>query len=311
VPALPSVTLGEIAGVVVDAAARAGEAGRPRVRRGAARRRRGAVRARRADEGQITPAQFADLSAKIGGVDVDIDPTEARVEATEQSLANAYRSGAINTTNNQAGLAIIDLRGPDPGAFHDAYRTWAIRARLEREQGGQPRNHVIWFGETPLIGDPNWATEGMQAMDRWLTGREHRDGHEQVPVEAATALGPLPEVVHRRPVGDAGEGVPDRRVRLEQARRRAAGHDPMADLPGPRRRGGLRWPTARRGAEVLRRRLDERRVRELEGRENRLIAGDDLVVLDAAVLLDQEPLVLGVVDRGLDVLAGERADRVE
>src|SRR4051794_12077229 len=119
-------------------------------------------------KGQITPAQFADLNAKIGGVDVDINHTDARVVATEQSLANAYRSGAINTTNNQAGLAIIDLRGPDPGAFHDAYRTWAIRARLEREQRGQPRNHVIWFGETPLIGDPNWATEGLAAMDRWL-----------------------------------------------------------------------------------------------------------------------------------------------
>jgi hypothetical protein len=120
------------------------------------------------EKGQITPAQFADLNTKIGGVDVDINHTDARFAATPDALANAYRSGSINTTHNQAGLAIIDLRGPDPGAFHDAYRTWAIRARLEREQGAFPRNHVIWFGETPLLGDPNWSTEGMQAMDRWL-----------------------------------------------------------------------------------------------------------------------------------------------
>jgi hypothetical protein len=119
-------------------------------------------------KGQITPAQFADLNAKVGGVDVDIDHTDARVEATRSALANAYRSGGINETNNQAGLAIIDLRGPDPGAFHDAYRTWAIRARLEREQGHAPRNHVIWFGEVPLIGDPSYATDAMLAMDRWL-----------------------------------------------------------------------------------------------------------------------------------------------
>ena len=119
-------------------------------------------------KGQITPAQFVDLNAKIGGVDVDIDHTEARVEAPVGALRNAYRSGGINTTNNQAGLAIIDLRGPDPGAFHDAYRTWAIRARLEREQGALPRNHVIWFGETPLIGDPRWTDEGLEVMDRWL-----------------------------------------------------------------------------------------------------------------------------------------------
>ena len=43
-----------------------------------------------------------------------------------------------------------------------------MRARLEREQGHFPRNHVIWFGETPLMGDPRWTTDGLVAMDRWL-----------------------------------------------------------------------------------------------------------------------------------------------
>jgi hypothetical protein len=68
-------------------------------------------------------------------------------------------------------VAIIDLRGPDPGAFHDAYRSWAIRARLEREHGTFA-NQVIWFGAVPLLGDPNYATEGMVAMDRWLAAVE-------------------------------------------------------------------------------------------------------------------------------------------
>src|SRR3954465_11910981 len=95
-------------------------------------------------------------------------PTVERLDAVRPALANAYRSGAINETNNQDDLAIIDLRGPDPGAFHDAYRTWTIRARLEREQGHFPRNHVIWFGETPLMGDPSWTTDGLVAMDKWL-----------------------------------------------------------------------------------------------------------------------------------------------
>jgi hypothetical protein len=66
-------------------------------------------------------------------------------------------------------VAIIDLRGPDPGAFHDAYRSWTIRARLEQQEGHFPKNHVIWFGETPLIGDPQYTTEGLQAMDQWLS----------------------------------------------------------------------------------------------------------------------------------------------
>jgi hypothetical protein len=119
-------------------------------------------------KGLITPAQFADLNGKIGGVDIDINHTEDRLLANEPALQRAYRSGSINETNNQKGLAIIDLRGPDPGAFHDAYRSWTIRARLEREEGHFPKNHVIWFGETPLIGDPNYTTQGLLAMDRWL-----------------------------------------------------------------------------------------------------------------------------------------------
>ena len=81
----------------------------------------------------------------------------------------------MNSTNNLDDVAIIDLRGPDPGAFHDAYRSWAIRARLEREHGTYA-NHVIWFGAVPLMGDPNYATEGMLAMDRWLAGVESDQG---------------------------------------------------------------------------------------------------------------------------------------
>src|SRR4051794_35646300 len=119
-------------------------------------------------KGLITPAQFVDLNSKIGGVDVDIQHTEARLAANQPALERAYRSGAINETNNMKGLAIIDLRGPDPGAFHDAYRSWAIRARLEREEGHFPKNHVIWFGPAPLIGDPNYTTQGLIAMDSWL-----------------------------------------------------------------------------------------------------------------------------------------------
>jgi len=122
-------------------------------------------------KGQITTEQFVDLNAKIGGVDIDINPTPERNEADRPTLAHAYRSGAINKANNLDEVAIIDLRGPDPGAFHDAYRSWAIRARLEREQG-HFRNHVIWVGQAPLIGDPRWTTEGLLAMDRWLAAVE-------------------------------------------------------------------------------------------------------------------------------------------
>ena len=185
-------------------------------------------------KGQITPAQFVDLNAKVGGVDVDINHTPERSDATEPALRRAYLSGAINSTNNMKGVAIIDLRGPDPGAFHDAYRSWAIRARLEREEGHFPRNHVIWFGHAPLIGDPSWTTEGLLAMDRWLAKVEadHRqlslaqkvaedrpedikdrcsqiDGVEQVDVPGVGKVCELDQVQTKygTPVTVAGESV--------------------------------------------------------------------------------------------------------
>ena len=65
-------------------------------------------------DGSITPAQFVDLNQKIGGADIDLNPTTQRSDATEPALASVYRSGGINETNNLTGVAIIDLRGPTP-----------------------------------------------------------------------------------------------------------------------------------------------------------------------------------------------------
>src|SRR3954454_8862012 len=136
-------------------------------------------------KGQITPAQFVDLNSKIGGTDVDINPTVERSDSDEPALRNVYRTGGINEANNLTAVPIIDLRGPDPGAFHDTYRTWTIRARLERQEGHFPRNHVIWFGHAPLIGDPNYTTEGLIAMDRWLAKVEA--DHRSVPLSRKVA----------------------------------------------------------------------------------------------------------------------------
>ena len=121
------------------------------------------------EQGIITPAQFVDLNAKIGGFDNNFDQTATRFTAQEPALANDYRSGAVNETNNLTDVAIIDLRGPDAGSFHDAYRSWTIRARLEAREGHFPENDVIWFGETPLIGDLNYTTQAFLAMDTWLS----------------------------------------------------------------------------------------------------------------------------------------------
>ena len=118
--------------------------------------------------GQITPAQFVDLNEKIGGLDIDTNPIAARDNASSASLARAYRSGMINEANNLGQTAIIDCRGPNPGLFHDAYRAFAVRARLDRALGTHA-NQVIWEGPVPLVADTSCELNSFIAMDRWLS----------------------------------------------------------------------------------------------------------------------------------------------
>ena len=70
----------------------------------------------------------------------------------------------INETNNLNQTAIIDCRGPNPGLFHDAYRAFAVRARLDREHGTHA-NQLIWEGPVPLLADKQLRAQQL-----------HRDG---------------------------------------------------------------------------------------------------------------------------------------
>src|SRR4051794_16277761 len=117
--------------------------------------------------GTITPAQFVDINAKIGGWDINYNETPKRVEADRPALERVYTSGAVDQADNLDKVAIIDLRGPDPGAFHDVYRTYVMRARLMRNFG-TAANQLLWRGQVPLLGDANYADEAILAVDKWL-----------------------------------------------------------------------------------------------------------------------------------------------
>jgi len=95
------------------------------------------------------------------------------------ALERLYRTGAIDSANNLDKVAMIDLRGPDPGAFHDVFRTYAMRARLQRNFG-TAANQILWRGQVPLIGDPSFADDSVFAMDRWLAA-VHAD-HRKLPL---------------------------------------------------------------------------------------------------------------------------------
>jgi hypothetical protein len=121
--------------------------------------------------GRITPAQFVDLNAKIGGVDIDFKPVPGRLKGDVASIEAAYLSGGVNSTNNMDQVAIINSAGPDPGAAHDTVHAWWTRWRLDREQGHHD-NHVMWTGPVALIGDPHYLVQSLHAMNRWLAAVE-------------------------------------------------------------------------------------------------------------------------------------------
>jgi hypothetical protein len=158
--------------------------------------------------GTLTPAQFADINARVGGADIDVVPTAERTAADEPALLNAYRSGGINSANNLDNTAIIDLRGTDQGEFHDVYRAFAIRARLEREHGSFA-NQAIWQGTVPLLGDVNYTTQGLLAMDRWLAAIEADRRH--VPL-AQKVVEDKPADIHDQCTDGAGHVIPNQTV---------------------------------------------------------------------------------------------------
>src|SRR3954454_16625752 len=134
--------------------------------------------------GKITPDLFVGLSVKLGGLDIAPIRIPARVDANRPALARAYRSGMINETNNLNRTAIIDCRGPDPGAFHDAYRAFAVRARLDREHGGHA-NQLIWEGPVLIKGDAQCEQNSFAAMDIWLAAVEKDKSKRTLPQKIA------------------------------------------------------------------------------------------------------------------------------
>ncbi|HET6280203.1 MAG TPA: DUF6351 family protein [Polyangia bacterium] len=152
----------------------------------------------------ISPAQFVDFNTHIGGADIDLNITPGRSAADPIALDRVYRTGAIDSANNLDKVAIIDLRGPDPGAFHDVYRTYAMRARLLRNFG-TAANQVLWRGQAPLVGDTSFADDSVFAMDRWLA-RVDAD-HRKIPL-ARRIIEDKPDTVAPRCTDGQGHELP-------------------------------------------------------------------------------------------------------
>jgi hypothetical protein len=154
--------------------------------------------------GEVSAAQFVDLNSHIGGLDYNDHMQAARNDPDLVGLDRAYTSGAVDSANNLNQVAIIDLRGPDEGSFHDVYRTYAMRARLLRDFG-TAANQVLWRGLTPLLGDANYADQAVFAVDKWLA-RVNAD-HSGLPL-SQRIIRDKPGTVTDRCTNGAGTDIP-------------------------------------------------------------------------------------------------------
>ena len=155
-------------------------------------------------DGRISVAQFVDLNVKIGGFNIDRIPQPERTEGDVFAIERVARSGGSNTASNLDQTAIIDLRGPDPGAFHDVYRTYVVRARLEREHG-HADNQILWRGPVVLFGDTSFVDDSIPAMSSWLDA-VFADGSDRPLAEKIVAN--RPATVDHRCADGLGNDIP-------------------------------------------------------------------------------------------------------
>ena len=125
--------------------------------------------------GVISPEQFLDLNARVGGYDQDGNFQAERTAADPEALRAVYETGRV--THGGGGLAttpIIDYRAysddRENGDVHVRYHSFSMRDRLQRANG-RADNHVM------LVEDDRHglystaspvAQEALRQMDAWL-----------------------------------------------------------------------------------------------------------------------------------------------
>jgi uncharacterized tannase-like protein DUF6351 len=127
-------------------------------------------------DGTVTPDQFLDLNAGIGGFDTDANLVPKRTVADPEALRAAYRTGRL--TNGGGGLAevpIIDYRAyaddAPNGDIHVRYHSLSMQARLEKANGtAANRVSLLEDGRYGLHStDSPLVRHAITEMDHWLT----------------------------------------------------------------------------------------------------------------------------------------------
>jgi hypothetical protein len=152
------------------------------------------------DAGAITPAQFARINAKMGGVDIDNHAQPQRSEVDSRTAAIAYRTGQVTDARQLATVPIIDLRAySETAEIHTSYYSYKMRARLDNANGNH-NNQIIWTfpAFAPVLGvvpPPDIGLKSFLLIDSWLSS-----------IEADHGRGSLAEKVVRDKPGQAVDG---------------------------------------------------------------------------------------------------------
>ena len=116
--------------------------------------------------GTITPAQFLDLNARVGGYDQDGNYVPGRSHADVAVLRRVYMSGmTLSGAGGLNAIPIFDFAGYNEEAqYHYQWFRFAVRERLIAAGSGAA-NHVMWRGPITALAAPEVA---IAAMDRWM-----------------------------------------------------------------------------------------------------------------------------------------------
>jgi hypothetical protein len=113
--------------------------------------------------GTISPAQFVELNASVGGHDGNFERTEARAVADRRGLKSLYVTGLNNTESNLSETPILETRVLATD-FHQVAHAYISRARIVRSQGNHD-NYVLWRSMTN--SDPSFSS-AFDVMVQWI-----------------------------------------------------------------------------------------------------------------------------------------------
>jgi hypothetical protein len=125
-------------------------------------------------DGQISAAQFVDLNAKIGDLNINFQPQPQRAQGDLAGIIRMYQTDQLSYTANWAKVPEIDARADDSYDEHSNVMRTIDRARMDQAVGSHA-SQVFWTEPSlGAFGAPSSQTHALTftVMDQWLSNIE-------------------------------------------------------------------------------------------------------------------------------------------